>query len=455
MADWYFAAEGAPDGPHDVEDIRSLFQSGRLTGDTLVWSEGMQQWAPLRLQGPFQNLRAAPPPLPPQQPVVEDIPEPVAAPSLVEQGKAEPKPISRSSWAPVMDEPVASEDKKQEGWGEPIFVPAAERRDLNQNSPWSRYFARALDLTITSYLAGLGVGYALAYWAPSLYLQLVSQQAQVQSLMLLPVALVLNGIVTGIFGTTIGKSVMALRFTYLNGHLGLTGQIARELKVWIQGLAFGIPIVSIFSGVFQYRRVTKGLPASYDEGIVLVKQDDIPAWRRAIGMLFCAFVFVGGIAYSVWPEPIAYSSPSPASVMSMEWINPDTGKRVMLPAGWTASAQDNGQGAMVHVFNNADGTKQAIFGAEGEIAGVTDVATYGRALKTGVADTMTFGEFVQTLTPGVLRADGTYDSEGWRASMLVTKVGATFWRIVSIDTMATEGDVTSPALATALWSTTK
>jgi hypothetical protein len=305
LADWYFAAEGAPDGPHNEEDIRGLFQSGRLNGDTLVWSEGMQQWAPLRLQEPFKKLGVSPPPLPPQELIVEHITEPVASAPVVEKVKPEPALMSRSSWAPVMDEPVASEDKKPDGWGEPIFVPPAERRDLNRNSPWSRYFARALDLTITSYLAGLGVGYALAYWAPSLYLQLVSQQAQVQNLILLPVALILNGIVTGIFGTTIGKSVMALRFTYLNGHLGLIGQIVRELKVWIQGLAFGIPLVSIFSGVFQYRRVTKGLPASYDEGIVLVKQDDIPIWRRAVGMLFCALVFVGGIAYSVWPEPIA------------------------------------------------------------------------------------------------------------------------------------------------------
>src|SRR5690606_19682936 len=142
--------------------------------------------------------------------------------------------------------------------------------------PWSRYFARALDLTITSYFAGLGVGYALAYGAPSLYLLLVSQQAQVQNIILLPIALILNGIVTGIFGTTIGKSVMALRFTYLNGRLGLIGQIVRELKVWVQGLAFGIPIVSIFTGVSQYRRLTAGQAASYDEGIVLLKQDSIP-----------------------------------------------------------------------------------------------------------------------------------------------------------------------------------
>ncbi|WP_244639887.1 RDD family protein [Devosia pacifica] len=354
-----------------------------------------------------------------------------------------------------MDEPTVSEDERPDGWGEPIFVPAAERRELNKNSPWSRYFARALDLTITSYLAGLGVGYALAYWAPSLYLQLVSQQAQVQNVILLPVALILNGIVTGIFGTTIGKSVMALRFAYLNGHLGLIGQIVRELKVWVQGLAFGIPIVSIFSLVFQYRRATKGLPASYDEGIVLVKQDDIPGWRRASGMLFCALVFVGGIAYSVWPKPVAYSPPNPTSVISMEWTNPVTGKRMMLPAGWTASAQDNGQGATVHVFNNADGTKQAIFGAEDEVADVTDLATYGRALKAGVAGTMTFGDFAQTLTPGVLRADGTFDSEGWRASMLINKVGTTFWRIVSIDTAASGGDVSDPALASALWSTTR
>lgn len=455
MADWYFALEGAPDGPHSEEVIRGLFLSGRLNGATLVWSEGMQQWESLRLQEAFQNLRVAPPPLPPQEPIVRNIRVPSTVASAVERVEPERVTISRSSWAPVSDELIASEDKKPDGWGEPILIPAAERRELNQNSPWSRYFARALDLTITGYVAGLGVGYALAYWAPSLYLQFVSQQSQVQNLLLLPVAFMLNGIVTGIFGTTIGKSVMALRFTYLNGHLGLMGQIVRELKVWVQGLAFGIPIVSIFSGVFQYRRITRGLPASYDEGIVLVKQDDIPGWRRAIGMLACAFICIAGIAYTVWPEPVTYSPPSPASIITMEWTNPDTSKSVMLPAGWTASAEDNGQGATVYVFNNADGTKQAIFGAEDEVAGLTDLVTYGRALKAGVAGTMTFGNFAQTQTPGVLRADGTFDSEGWRASMLITKVGTTFWRIVSIDTAAAGGDVTVHALAAALWSTTK
>lgn len=151
----------------------------------------MAQWAPLRLQVPFQNLRPSPPPLPPQPPL-EEIPEPVAAAPVIEEEKPEPVLESRSSWAPVMDEPIAAEERKPDGWGEPIFVPAAERRVLNKNSPWSRYFARALDLTITSYLAGLGVGYALAYWAPSLYLQLVSQQAQVQNIILLPIALILN-----------------------------------------------------------------------------------------------------------------------------------------------------------------------------------------------------------------------------------------------------------------------
>lgn len=107
------------------------------------------------------------------------------------------------------------------------------------------------------------------------------------------------------------------------------------------------------------------------------------------------------------------------------------------------------------MFNSADGTRQAIFGVENAIPGVvTDIETYGRALKTGVSSTITLGNFNTTATPGVLRADGTLDSEGWRTSALITQVGNQFWRILNVDSLARSGDVTVPALTSALWSTT-
>lgn len=436
LNEWYYAEGGDPNGPHSEEAIRGLALNGTLTLQSLLWRDGMTGWSVMRDLPEFADVvpRRAPPPIPIKPPAVPQL-EPVGACTTFE--------------------PEPAVDKPEPGWGEPIFVPAAERREAHRHSPWSRYFARTLDLTITSYIAGLGVGYGLVYLAPDMYRAFISQQLNVQNLILLPVAMILNGIVTGIFGTTIGKSVMGLRFTYLNGRLGILGQVGRELQVWIKGLAFGIPIVSLFTGVHQYRRLAQGLQASYDEGVALVKQDEMPGWRRALGMIFCATVFIGGIAWAYWPDnSTSYSPPASVSRAPVSWTNPVTGKVAMLPAGWSASAEDNGEGATVYVFISSDQTRQAIFGVENSVTGITDVQTYGRALKAGLQTTMTLGDFAATGTPGVLRADGTFNSEGWRTSALITQVGNRFWRIVNVDTVARGGDVTVPALTTALWSTT-
>lgn len=436
MNEWYYAEGGDSNGPYSEEAIRGLALNGTLTLESLLWRDGMTGWSVIRDLPEFADVvpRRAPPPIPIKPPAVPQV-EPVGASATFE--------------------PEPAVDRPEPGWGEPIFVPAAERREAHRHSPWSRYFARTLDLTITSYIAGFGVGYGLVYLAPDMYRAFISQQLNVQNLILLPVAMILNGIVTGIFGTTIGKSVMGLRFTYLNGRLGILGQVGRELQVWIKGLAFGIPIVSLFTGVHQYRRLAQGLQASYDEGIALVKQDEMPGWRRALGMIFCATVFIGGIAWAYWPDnSTSYSPPASVSRAPVSWTNPVTGKVATLPAGWSASAEDNGEGATVYVFISSDQTRQAIFGVENSVTGITDVQAYGRALKAGLQTTMTLGDFAANGTPGVLRADGTFNSGGWRTSALITQVGNRFWRIVNVDTVARGGDVTVPALTTALWSTT-
>jgi hypothetical protein len=448
LSNWYFAEGGKPNGPHSEEDVRRLLLTEQVNADTLFWRDGLQEWSALRTLAEFADVvsRKAPPPIPVAPPPV---------PQLEAVGAALRPALTPTPTSAPMPEPAT--EGGPDSWGEPIFVPAAERQQLSSNTPWSRYFARSFDLTITSYIAGFGVGCGLVYVSPDMYRALISQQAQVQSLILLPVAMILNGIVAGLFGTTLGKWIMALRFTYLNGRLGVRGQIGRELGgVWVKGMGFGIPIVSLFTAMSQYRRVTQGLPASYDEGSVLVKQDDISAWRRAIGMIFCAAVFVGGIAWSVWPETpgSSYTSRASLSRAPVRWTNPTSGRAAMLPAGWEASTQDNGEGIMVYVFNYTDQTRQAILGVEDATTDIADVQTYGRALKAGLAGTMTLGDFAPTATPGVLRADGTFDSEGYRTSVLISQVGRRLWRIVNVDTLARSGDVTVPALTSALWSTT-
>ncbi|WP_439449400.1 RDD family protein [Stenotrophomonas sp. ATs4] len=48
MTEWYYAEGQQRQGPLPVQDIRQRFQRGQLNLDTLVWHEGMAQWAALR-----------------------------------------------------------------------------------------------------------------------------------------------------------------------------------------------------------------------------------------------------------------------------------------------------------------------------------------------------------------------------------------------------------------------
>ncbi|HYQ25402.1 RDD family protein [Stenotrophomonas sp.] len=48
MTEWYYAEGQQRQGPFPVTEIRQRFQRGQLTLDTLVWREGMGQWAALR-----------------------------------------------------------------------------------------------------------------------------------------------------------------------------------------------------------------------------------------------------------------------------------------------------------------------------------------------------------------------------------------------------------------------
>ncbi len=46
MADrsWFFASQGQQQGPYPEAQLRQFFASGRITAETLVWTEGMSNW---------------------------------------------------------------------------------------------------------------------------------------------------------------------------------------------------------------------------------------------------------------------------------------------------------------------------------------------------------------------------------------------------------------------------
>lgn len=62
MTNWHYAdADQQQQGPVSTEALAALLRSGAIQQDTLVWREGMPQWAPLR---EFAAELALPPPVP-------------------------------------------------------------------------------------------------------------------------------------------------------------------------------------------------------------------------------------------------------------------------------------------------------------------------------------------------------------------------------------------------------
>lgn len=59
---------GTPGGPYNMAQMQQGISNGTVTGQTLVWAQGMAAWAPAQTVPELQAMFSAPPPLPPQPP---------------------------------------------------------------------------------------------------------------------------------------------------------------------------------------------------------------------------------------------------------------------------------------------------------------------------------------------------------------------------------------------------
>jgi membrane protease subunit (stomatin/prohibitin family) len=65
---------GNAGGPYNMAQMRQGIQSGQVTGQTLVWAQGMGAWAPAQTVPELQAVFAAPPPMPPTSATPPPVP---------------------------------------------------------------------------------------------------------------------------------------------------------------------------------------------------------------------------------------------------------------------------------------------------------------------------------------------------------------------------------------------
>lgn len=96
---WYYAIDGQRSGPVPHAEFERLIQAGTITGEVLVWRQGMDQWKTLAdVQARDPALFApVPPPLPP---VEADAPE---------GGVSEPEVVRRAPSLMIEEKPSAPE----------------------------------------------------------------------------------------------------------------------------------------------------------------------------------------------------------------------------------------------------------------------------------------------------------------------------------------------------------
>jgi uncharacterized RDD family membrane protein YckC len=207
---WYFAAGDERVGPRTLDEMRELVADGTLTGETLVWTQGLAAWAPA-----------------------------ASFPLLLEPPRVE------------AEEPAPAPPPLAPRTGGPSAVLA-----------WRRFFARWFD-TVSIMMIGLAVaGYTTPENLNSLpLLVLIGAPLAAQLVQALCIA---------VTGSTPGKALVGLRVATADGRRPtLATALTRELLVWVMGMGMGVSFVLPVTHAYSYYRVTRRGVTPWDERLAL------------------------------------------------------------------------------------------------------------------------------------------------------------------------------------------
>lgn len=174
---WYYAIAQQQRGPVTDEQLRGLVKDGVVTGDTLVWRDGMPAW---------QAYRLATGPTEPAAPTMPDIPV------------ATPAPVSR----PMV----------------------ASRLEFEYAGFWIRFCAKILDGIILGIPLGILTTAVMAAMGGFAVIQRGGEAAALLFLAILGLDLLgmvltvlYNTLLVGGWGTTLGKKVCGLKVVRQDG----------------------------------------------------------------------------------------------------------------------------------------------------------------------------------------------------------------------------------------------
>lgn len=171
---YFYVKNGVSEGPFSAEELIKL-----ITPDTLIWTEGMTEWAPASDVAPISEMfatdteeetkiappvftpptfEAAPPAQAPQPPVFE-APTQEPQPPVMEPQEMDAQPPVTESEPPVMDaQPPVFDAVPPTGDGVPPIFNGPQQPDSVQPAPAKKSNAWIFIVLAVVLVAGLGVG---------------------------------------------------------------------------------------------------------------------------------------------------------------------------------------------------------------------------------------------------------------------------------------------------------
>ncbi|OEO30351.1 hypothetical protein VW23_021785 [Devosia insulae DS-56] len=437
---WYYSADDAPVGPHSADEIENLFVTGQLTAETLVWRKGLAEWIPLADTDEFVHLvdDALPPALPVarQQATAADLDGEV----LVADRLGDYRPGSDRA----DDDDDDDDDAGHSGFSTAHVAPVLA-------GPWSRYFARSIDISIIATVLLTGFYWVLPAVNLQLYLQLYFVDIRALVILAMPVTLLVNAIIITLTGNSLGKAIFGIRAEPVDGRarFGFGGNLMREVRVWAQGLALGIPLLNLFTMIPAYRAVLRGAPAPYDTGLATVRAYSQSRLRRTLGILFGLALYVAITAINAVDKRAIDALALPSA-----WTNPITEVGVTIPPGWEYEAIPTASGT-VYGFTNMKTGVGAILSGETLPAGV-DMANYTAATSQSLAPLTTLGAWTASGTPEIWMASGQMTKGSYPSTVYLAENGAQngaqVWRVLYFDQLTTTPRViVEPEMTAALF----
>jgi len=226
---WFYAAGETSVGPLSLADLTAILSRVSGAHSVLVWREGFRSWVRADSVAELALCLLKPPPLPIHQ-RTEQI-----APAI------KIRPDDQRAASHVTSRP-------------------------DNLHPWRRYFARIMDLYIfiLVFFFILGLIFPEFFQGPQTQ---GSERANDYAFTVLGSGayVLFEAICLNTFGGTFGKFLYGVGIA-LEGerHIPFPKALKRALSVWVRGLGFGIPIVSLFTLSVAYRTLSRERQTSWD-----------------------------------------------------------------------------------------------------------------------------------------------------------------------------------------------